>query len=350
MTSNSMMLKHAPEDFIVEEIPLREWNDSGPYAIFRLTKIGLNTEQAIDIISKRFHIPYKTIKYSGTKDRHAHTTQYISIPTKPDIENLYINEENLKLEHVGFLEEPLSLGTLEGNRFVITLREIGEKELKVLESKDLKNFSIPNYFDEQRFSNNNYNIGLCILKKDYKGATEYMCESSDIYADTARVYLTAYPNDYIGALKKIPRKTLLMFIHAVQSFIFNEALSEILVKNASYTGVEKYVIKYSLGEVVFYKDSKDYDDLEFKESLELVGFDTHTSNHYIKHIIEDKGIFPRDFIIRAFPDVSVEGTTRECFVKVKNLDVRMLENRAIIEFELPKGSYATMVVKALFND
>ncbi|MGV8141140.1 MAG: tRNA pseudouridine(13) synthase TruD, partial [Candidatus Woesearchaeota archaeon] len=206
-----MILKQSPEDFIVEEIPLNQWNDAGPYAVFSLIKIGLNTEQAIDIINKRFHFPSNIIKYSGTKDRHAHTTQYISIPTRPNIEKIYLDEEALKLKHVGFLDEPLSLGTLKGNRFIITLRDITDADLAAFKSKGLDKFMIPNYFDEQRFSKNNYDIGLCILKKDYKKATEYLCEGSDIYSDSIRVYLTAYPNDYISALKKIPRKTLLMF-------------------------------------------------------------------------------------------------------------------------------------------
>jgi tRNA pseudouridine13 synthase len=345
-----MIIKHTPEDFIVKEIPLKEWDDTGPYAVFRLTKIGLNTEQAIDIISKRFHIPSNIIKYSGTKDKHAHTTQYISIPTKPNIGKLYIDEENLKMAHVGFSDEPLSLGTLAGNRFMITLREISSESIAALRHKDLTRFLIPNYFDEQRFSSNNYNIGLHILKKDYKKATEYMCESSDIYADTARIYLAAHPNDYIGALKKIPKKTLLMFIHSVQSYIFNEALAKILIGDASSRNIESYAVAYSLGKLVFYDTVQEYDYVKETESLDLIGFDTHTINHHIKHILEEKGITLRDFIIRAIPDMSVEGTTRECFVEVKSLEVHMLEDRAIIEFDLPKGSYATIVVKALFNE
>jgi tRNA pseudouridine13 synthase len=347
-----MIIKRAPEDFIVEEVPLKEWDDSGPFIVFRLTKMGLNTEQAIDIISRRFHIPRESIKYSGTKDKHAQTTQYISIPNRQGIERISLEEDNLKMSHVGYTDAPLSLGTLKGNRFVITLRELSDNESKALAYNQMysANFIVPNYFDEQRFSSNNYNIGVCILKKNYKRATEYMCESSDIYADTARVYLTAYPNDYVGALKRIPKKTLLMFVHAVQSFIFNKALSNILIENASFKSIKKNSIKYSLGEITFYKYQKDYDDLKNIESLELVGFDTHTLNHHIKHILEDDGLSLRDFIIRALPDLSVEGTKRECFVEVKDIDVRILEDRAIVGFELPKGSYATIVIKALFNN
>jgi tRNA(Glu) U13 pseudouridine synthase TruD len=84
-------------------------------------------------------------------------------------------------------------------------------------------------------------------------------------------------------------------------------------------------------------------------SLELVGFNTNNMNHYIKHLLNELSLTQRDFIVRALPDLSVEGTTRECFVDVQNFEKEILEERAILEFELPKGSYATIVVKMLVN-
>lgn len=344
-----MILKHIPEDFIVEEIPLKDWDDAGPYAVFKLIKRDLNTEKAIEIISKRFHIPHNDIKYSGTKDRHAYTTQYISIPSRNNIDKISLDEDNLKLQHVGFTDAPLSLGTLKGNRFIIIVREITRDELTALRSNNRysDNFIVPNYFDEQRFSTNNYNIGLCILKKDYKSAVRYMCESSDAYADIVRIYLAANPNDYVGALRHIPKKILLMLIHSVQSFIFNEALSKILSEYASEKAILHKVLPYSLGSLIYYDNPSTYDCS--METLQLVGFDTADSDHHIKKLLEDIGLTPRDFIIKAIPDLSVEGTTRECFVDVKNLDIKILNDRAIIEFELPKGAYATNVIKALMN-
>jgi len=359
-----MLIKHVPEDFIVEEIPLREWDDDGPFVVFKLTKISLDTQQAIDILSKRFHIPDNDIKYSGTKDKHAYTTQYISIPNRTGVSKIRLNEDNLKLEHVGYNDAPLSLGTLKGNRFILTVRELEDKELYALKSKMSKtksqikldsNITIPNYFDEQRFSSNNYNIGLSIMKRGYKKAVEYMCESNSIYADTVTIYLAAHPNDYVGALQRIPKKTLMIFIHSVQSFIFNEVLSRILLENAVKKNIKHYIIPYSAGNFVFYEKSADYEYIseafsgssEF--SLELVGFNTPNMNHQIKYLMTELGLTQRDFIIRALPEASVEGAIRECFIKIQNLDVRIMDDRVILEFELPKASYATIVVKMLFN-
>jgi tRNA pseudouridine13 synthase len=348
-----MLIKQSPEDFFVEEIPVKRWDDDGPFAVFKLTKISLNTEQAVEIISRRFHIIKSTIKYSGTKDKHAHTIQYISIPNRHDVIDIRLDEENLKLEHVGYSDEPLSLGTLKGNRFIITVRDLEEKELKAIKGHKKNNdkFIMPNYFDEQRFSSNNYNIGLSILKKDYKNAVKYMCESSDIFADTITIYMAAHPNDYVGSLQRIPKKTLLMFIHSVQSFMFNEALYKILMENAIKNSIEYYLVPYSIGNFVFYKNMPDYGTVfDSKEtSLELIGFNSLTMNHNIKHLMDELSLTQRDFIVRALPDLSVEGTTRECFIEIQNFEKEILDNRIILEFELPKGSYATIAVKMLFN-
>jgi len=336
-----MLIKHEPNDFIVEEIPEKDWDDAGPFAVFKLTKISLNTDQAVEIISRRFHLLSNTIKYSGTKDKHAHTIQYISIPSKGlHVEKIYLDEDNLKLQHVGYCDGPLSLGTLKGNRFIITVREIDGQEVS------LRKLVVPNYFDEQRFSSNNYNIGLCILKHDYKKAVEYMCESSDLYTQKSVEYLAKHSNDYIGALKNAPRKILLMCIHSVQSYLFNEALSKMLFEHATTKGIECKVVDYSLGRFVYYKDIADYESI-LLESLELAGFNSTSLNHHIKNLLEHNGLSQRDFITRALPELSVEGAVRECFIEVENLKIERMDDRAIVEFELPKGSYATIVLKAL---
>ncbi|HYD03001.1 MAG TPA: tRNA pseudouridine(13) synthase TruD [Alphaproteobacteria bacterium] len=355
-----MIIKHVPEDFIVEEIPLKEWNDDGQFSVYKLVKINMNTEHAISIISKKFNIPSSLIKYSGTKDRHAKTTQYISIPGKtinssyanPD--RIKIEEENLMLHHVGFSDEPLSLGTLKGNKFVITVRELSDKEISALKHKQSRlnsgkeKFMMPNYFDDQRFSSNNFEIGMNIIKGNYKHAVELICSGSESFSESSNEYMQNHANDYIGAIKQLPGKILMLFIHSVQSYLFNEALHDKIIDNRDVKNLKSYEIDYSLGKLVYYNDIKQYESLE--SELDLPGFDTHTMNHHLKKHVERLGLTSRSFIIRALPNLSVEGTKRECFAQLENLNIEILDDRAIIEFELPKGSYATIAIKGLVND
>lgn len=346
-----MLIKQSPEDFIVEEIPIfkeEELKGSGDYAIYKLTKRNYNTESAVEYICRKYSIQRKNIKYSGTKDKNALTTQYISI--FKDKGKLVIQTKDIILKFVGFMNEPLSLGSLSGNRFKITLRDIKKRELSI--------DKIPNYFDEQRFSKNNLDIGLSILKKDFRKASELIDKES------VKTYLKKQPTDFIGAIRTVPLKILTMYIHSVQSYIFNEILSKMIreskkikdsdknlnnLNNAITASVDQNIsdyidekiVKYSIGEFIFRENYK------LPKSIPLIGFDT-LPNDTIANILEVIKVKPTDFIIRAIPELSVEESVRTCIVKVENFSYSFKDDACILEFTLPKGSYATIVIKALF--
>ncbi len=319
-----MIIKKFPEDFIVEEIPVG-FSGDGDYAVYLLTKKDYNTESAVEHICKSLNIKRKDIKYAGSKDKHAITRQYISI--FKDDGKLSIDNDDLKLQFISFNDQPLSLGTLQGNKFNIKVRELNIEEMRLFEEHFIQDFIFPNYFDDQRFSENNYDIGLSILKRDFKKACEL-------------IGLEVKGNDYVSALKSIPSKTLLFYIHAVQSYLFNKELSEKIMNMGRY-----YLRDYRHGQLAFLND-KEYD--KSLKHLRLAGFDSDKQN---EALLSDIGLTSRDFIIKQFPELSVEGIERECFVRTnvfyKNNKSDNI-NEIDLEFSLPKGSYATMLIKALF--
>lgn len=313
-----MIIKKFPEDFIVEEVPIT-FSGKGKYAIYRLTKINYNTESAINYICKKFNIDKKRINYSGLKDKHAVTTQYISINN--DNGKLNLNKNDLNLEFISFNNEPLNLGCLMGNNFKILIRELTDEEIRQFNEKISPDWIFPNYFDDQRFSKNNLEIGLSILKRDFKNA----CILSNIEVNN---------NDYVNALKTVPKKILLLYIHSVQAYIFNEELTQKVMKMGDY-----YLKEYRHGQLAFLKNRNYYESL----SIKLPGFDTDSE------LLKKLGINKRDFIIKQFPEISVESFERNCFVKTKIFYKINKQNKEILlEFFLPKGSYATMLIKSLF--
>ena len=79
-----------------------------------------------------------------------------------------------------------------------------------------------------------------------------------------------------------------------------------------------------------------------------MGFDTNIMQTVIAEQMKSLDITQRDFIIKAIPELTMEGTTRECFAQVEGFSSEKLDEKTIkIKFSLPKGSYATIVVKAL---
>ncbi|MBR9703572.1 tRNA pseudouridine(13) synthase TruD, partial [Candidatus Woesearchaeota archaeon] len=104
-------LKHVPEDFIVEEIaPAFDENSDGEFLIVKIVKRGMNTEDVAKKLSEALHIPRKFVGYCGAKDRHAITTQYMSLKEIKKEQVASFDYEKITLEVVGSKNIPLSLG------------------------------------------------------------------------------------------------------------------------------------------------------------------------------------------------------------------------------------------------
>ena len=158
-------LKQIPEDFVVIEVSSVTVSDHGRYLYFWMKKKGLNTLDAVKELARQLRIKEKDIGFAGSKDKHAVTEQMISIAgvNKEAVEK--VSFEKISLEFYGFGNKPISLGDLQGNKFEIVLRNL---ENETIEKTSL----IENYFDEQRFSENNVRIGRYLLKKNFAAAAE----------------------------------------------------------------------------------------------------------------------------------------------------------------------------------
>jgi tRNA pseudouridine13 synthase len=322
------ILKKIPEDFIVEEIApkSRLLKESGKYLICLLKKKSLTTHEIIEIISKKLNLPIKNIGYAGIKDKNAITIQYISLKGKgkDSINNIY--SKDIELKPLGFLDEPISLGDLEKNKFSITVRNIDT--LPETLKKNTKDIIIPNYYGEQRFSTNNIEIGRKIIKKKFKETCEIISKGNGKYEKDVKDYLEKKQTDYVGAIKKIPFKIIKLYIHSYQSYLWNKVLSLTTKKH---------------------------------NKIPLIGFGTEIKELEIKElykiVMKEEEITIRDFIIRQLPELSLEGEERDAYIEVKDLEITNLEDdefyenkkKVTLEFSLPKGSYATVAIDYIFN-
>ncbi|MCB9362241.1 tRNA pseudouridine(13) synthase TruD [Candidatus Woesearchaeota archaeon] len=296
-------IKQSPEEFIVVEkndiIP----KESGRYNVCRLTKKDMNTMDAIRDIAKRLHIPEKRIGFAGTKDKIAKTEQYITIDAK---HNTSIISDKYNVESLGYLDEPLTLGMLQGNSFKILIRNLEQAPVFIDE--------VPNLFGEQRFSENNAVIGKMLIKGRYEEAVQ------ELEAQNANLGSKENPMQRIQSMS---RRDLRLFIHSYQSLIWNTSVHRMLQK-----GIRK-------------------------EEIPLVGFGTRLHDYpIVKEILNEQQITERDFINRQIPFLSSEGDMRRMFLTIKDLSIGQLQEDDInqgkkkceISFTLSKGSYATVVI------
>jgi tRNA pseudouridine13 synthase len=329
-------IKELPEDFVVKEIPDKTFNKvNGKYLIYKLIKKNRNTEDCIQFIAKKLKLPRKFFGFAGTKDKHAITEQYISIFNIQNIKNkiLEIKDfENFSLEFFGFLDNPLSLGDLKGNYFEITIRNISQ-EISIINPK-----FIVNYFDEQRFSELNKEIGKAIIKKDFNNAVQLLKQQNQVNDEL----LKTFNNDPIKILRHIPKKTLNLFIHAYQSFLFNEVCKEIIKQQ----NINHKEADYCLGKLFFLIN--DYKNFK----IPLIGFGSEINSHQeiIFSILAKEKITQRDFIIKSIPELSSFGAERDFIARVDNFNYSFDKENKLLKlmFELQKGAYATIVLKKIF--
>jgi tRNA pseudouridine13 synthase len=358
-----MRLKQLPEDFIVGEIIEIPLEKAGNQTYFWLTKRNWTTENALRVISRKLHTSPRRFKFAGTKDKIAITKQLVSafkIP-RDRLEKLRIKD--LSMEIVGFGEAPVSLGTLKGNKFDITIRDIKPEEITKLEKNfnKIKKAGFRNYFGEQRFGKGNTHvIGKFILRGKLEPAVkEVICFAGEKERDdvkSAKKFATQHwkdwpsilegfpthlhlerdllmwlarpnnQNDFAGALRVLPKYIRKLYVHAYQSFIWNSALKSLKT---------------------------------IKGNLLVPGFATKlgkdTFSKAIKKLLEKDDLTLESFKCVRIPEIAVEGEKREAIVKPKHLTISAPEDDELnagkkklkISFELPKGSYATVLLEEL---
>jgi tRNA pseudouridine13 synthase len=358
------IFKHVPEDFVVEELASLRLKPEGRFLILKVTKRSRNSEEVAQLLADRFKVPRKAVGYAGSKDRNAVTTQHYSVERgRQDLEPQNdvltgLQSNGIDVELLGFVDEPLGLGALEGNRFAITMRNLeGDEDLTLPHS-------IPNYFDEQRFSSHNAQIGEAIIRKEFKNALGTIRESNEKAYHLCEEFLSAHQNQFAAALMRLPKQLIRMYLHSYQSLLWNRALAKYVQRCTERIGCQTgqdlvevpfSKIPYSLGEFIMPDRKMSIENL----SLPIPGFDLETENDELLSILTDvlagAGITQRDFVIRQLPNLSLEGAPRDAFMIVKDYSYSEFEDdehfpgkrKTTLRFSLGKGSYATMVVKSL---
>lgn len=144
-----MKLRRLPEDFHVEELA-DVTVGGGPFALYRLTKKSMGTPEAIRAIVERWKVHRKRISFGGLKDRHAVTIQYLTIHNGP---RKALRQSSIELEYLGQVSTPFTPADFHANRFHLVLRDMQTIEAEEAQAalSHVQQTGLPNYFDDQRF-------------------------------------------------------------------------------------------------------------------------------------------------------------------------------------------------------
>jgi tRNA pseudouridine13 synthase len=146
------VFKASPEDFEVEELPAYLPGGEGEHLFLWVEKRGRSTQDVAKSLARALGLTERDVSWAGLKDRQAVTRQFLSVPAK-QAEALV---PTLALPGVTVLsakrhKNKLKAGHLHGNRFRLVLRGVTDvgaarAALDVLMAK-----GVPNFFGEQRF-------------------------------------------------------------------------------------------------------------------------------------------------------------------------------------------------------
>ena len=365
-------IKQTENDFFVSEVlsekALSSFDNSEGHAVYLLTKSGIDTNHVLSDIEKRYGIVLKSL---GLKDANAKTKQFVY--THKKLNSLEkIEGKKYLATLVGFSQKPISKKHMLGNFFEIIVSET---------TAELPSFSddqkILNFFGYQRFGSRRpitHLVGKSIIQGNYDDALDYLLNFSSKYdseknnelrkliserkSESEVIELLPYSMDIErnllrqldsdkdpkNAIRSIPLKLRRFYVQAYQSFLFNKTLS------MAYE-YEEELFSPTVDDVCFdknYELGKYQNDPKQKLAIPLIGHSYYKKSrfdYYIKKILEDESLSPKDFFINDFQELSLDGGFRNASIDIQDFSIQ----QNLVKFQLSRGSYATIVLRELLK-
>ena len=365
-------IKGNQNDFVVKEVlsekTINSFNNTEGHAVYLLKKSGLDTNHALSDIEKRYGLVLKSL---GLKDANAQTEQYVY--TYKKLKPLAkIEGQKFSLQLIGFTSKPISKKQMLGNIFEIKISDLSESLPSFSEDEKILNF-----FGYQRFGSRRpitHLVGKSIVKGEYEKALDYILGFSSKYdskknneirkliserkseseiidlvphsMDIERNILKQLSNDKDpkNAIRAIPLTMRRFYIQAYQSFLFNKTLSH------AYEYEEELFVPID-DDVCFDKNAeigKFQNESTQKLAIPLIGHSYYKKSrfdYYIKKVLEDELLTPKDFFIKDFQEISIDGGFRNSSIKYENFKIE----QNLIKFQLQRGSYATIVLREILK-
>jgi tRNA pseudouridine13 synthase len=385
-----MKLKQRPEDFWVEEFPAVEPLPTGSYALYRLEKTGWTTPDALAAIRRRWKIDVRRLSYGGLKDRHAHTIQYLTIYNGPQRN---MTHGGFALTYLGWRPEPYTSEQIRANGFAITLRSLSSEDVSQAEAAlpEVADVGVANYFDDQRFGSvaggsgfvaremvlGNFEAALrlalaapyahdraearrekAILNTCWGDWPACKAQLPRGHARSIVDYLVHHPTDFKGACARLRPELQGLYLSAWQSHLWNRMLARWL---SDHVPADRLIpIRLKTGDVVMPRSMPEALRSEWASlSLPLpsarLKFDPDAPwANIVSAVMAEEGIPLDQMRIRGMQRPYFSKGERLARVPVAELtwsasddELNRGRRKLDLRFELPRGCYATMLVKRL---
>jgi tRNA(Glu) U13 pseudouridine synthase TruD len=316
--------------FFVKELFNPKLPNKGSYNYYLIEKKNVSHKQLARMLPTGY--------FCGKKDKNATTTQWFcSLDTIDEL-----TDENVKVEFKGTSTERLHIGKHKGNQFRVKVN-IDEEEFELLNSINFNKKKICNYFGDQRFDARVNKFRELIEMNSWEEALKFFLTEPSKFDSEKSTQIKKLITDNWGNWKEI-----------LKSEILPESKKELfghLDLTSDFKKAFEYVEKRSLKTMLRSIQAQRFNLMLHNEALNkkpkgvLGTIDNEelllsANKSFKRHIFVE----PTDFE-KSFGEC---GMGRKTFFQPKNFRIKKKDGY-FVEFELTKGTYATVLLEFLKN-
>lgn len=438
-----MTLRKTPADFVVDELPAPEvraswaleWSGATPMAILEVRKESLTTPEAAGMVCKALGVKSGLVEYAGLKDKHAVTTQHMSVRLDGAKAAGLAKEwegPRWKARLVGFSHEHLRADVIGRNRFSIVVRDLSRRAVGMMNDRaaalrpsvndaagrtrvvgaegvgtdetpvprDREGRSeagatlrIINYFGDQRFGSARHGQGFAakhLVKGEFEAALKLLIATPARKDSGARRQFTrtaiAHWGDWqklLTLLPKMPERAAIealaagasmkqafaalphlvqtLCVEAYQSHLWNAVARAMVVGECMRAKVPPISADDDFGVMAFAPASAvpmDWTSLTVQMPSPEVGL-RPASAVALDDVMREEGLRVDQLAIPGLRRPAFGAAERPLLVDASNFTMSPAERDELaserspkhlkrrVEFDLPRGAYATVVLRAL---
>ena len=381
--------KARPEDFIVAELPLdiEEPDPSGTHVWFEMEKRGISTPDATRRLARALGRQPQEIAFAGRKDAVAVTRQRMSLEHVSLDDLLAVELDGIQIRNPYRCRRKLRVGQLAGNRFHLRLTgvESATRDRIADELASLQATGVPNSYGDQRFGRGGGGMALgrslvkgppieylkCLVEDSARGsqreaadellrriqegnqselrrATELVRRLTDDLRAVARTLARRRPDDLGELVRAVPQRSRSFHLAILQAKIFNDVLNARIEDGTFATPL--------VGDVIRGADGRHSELMELPapEGSIVTGpiwaADMKAANGQPGKVelaaLRAEGLEPSDLSNPG--GLRPRGARRPLTATLGGALVEEWSDEAVwIAFDLPVGSYATVVLDEL---
>ena len=391
-----MIVKQRPEDFRVIECtdlrPLPATSDHGAarFSFYRLDKTGWTTPDALAAVRRRWKIDLRQLSAGGLKDRHAVTTQHFTILDGPRHD---LTHERVHVAYLGQVDRPFQSQDIRANRFEIVLRDFrpADAETSRIALAEVAASGVPNYFDDQRFGSVRegqpflakalvegrfedalklaltapYEFDKPAEKKEKALVRQFWGDWPRLkdelprgHARSLTTYLVDHPTDFKGAVTRLRPELRGLYLSAYQSHLWNRILARWL--ESQLPPADLAYVRLKLGPVPMPRRATPEQMADWRtRELPLPSARTKIPDDdpikpFVDGVLAEEGLTLKQMQVRGIRELFFSKGGRPAFLMASNVtgevaddETRAGKKKLSLGFELPRGCYATLIVKRI---